>query len=202
MQILDEARAGAADTGQIERCTTLSAQRGNAAIWAIAVGLLTDQDLPSLGHVRACLHDPAGDQVSIDLARGVSSPFDAHDQRVHGTVPAWITTTAATHRCVRLRLSSDVVSRRAGGTYPLGQELMQTTHRRAVHRAFAVTHPLRHAESPHSTSCEGCLLERKASDGYFRATLPVIDAMTSDAILNCASRLVMPWRRAIHWKSV
>lgn len=37
---------------------------------------------------------------------------------------------------------------------------------------------------------------------YFAATLDVIDAMTSDAILNAATRSVMRWRRAIQKKSV
>ena len=34
------------------------------------------------------------------------------------------------------------------------------------------------------------------------ATLEVIEAITSEAILNCASLSVMPWRRAIQAKSV
>src|SRR6516165_2211863 len=38
--------------------------------------------------------------------------------------------------------------------------------------------------------------------GYFLVTLEVIDAITSEAILNCASRFLIPCRRAIQPKSV
>lgn len=37
---------------------------------------------------------------------------------------------------------------------------------------------------------------------YFACTLEVIEVTTFEAILNCSTRSVMPWRCAIHWKSV
>lgn len=37
---------------------------------------------------------------------------------------------------------------------------------------------------------------------YFAFTLAVIEVTTSEAMLNWATRSVMPWRCAIHWKSV
>ena len=38
---------------------------------------------------------------------------------------------------------------------------------------------------------------RAKASGYFAITLEVIDAITSEAILNCALRSVMPWRSAM-----
>jgi hypothetical protein len=45
-------------------------------------------------------------------------------------------------------------------------------------------------------------LPARKSFNYLLVTLDVIEAITSDAILNCASRSAMPWRRAIQAKSV
>ena len=42
----------------------------------------------------------------------------------------------------------------------------------------------------------------RPSDGYFACALEVMEAITLVAILNCSSRLSMPWRRAIQLKSV
>ena len=41
-----------------------------------------------------------------------------------------------------------------------------------------------------------------ASESYFACALEVMEAITLVAILNCSSRLSMPWRRAIQPKSV
>ena len=38
--------------------------------------------------------------------------------------------------------------------------------------------------------------------GYCAFTLEVMDAITSEALLKAASRFVIWWRCAIHWKSV
>lgn len=42
----------------------------------------------------------------------------------------------------------------------------------------------------------------QTSDCYLACALEVIEAITLVAILNCSSRLSMPWRRAIQPKSV